>query len=113
MQAASSKWRRVEHRIEEQPDRSEESLQLVSVAPLEQVEASLVAARKQSMNKGGRPSMPAELVSMAGSPRATAFNMESPGDDMMSYRMQARRFASSWFEREENMLTRCLGRRRA
>ena len=62
VQAMSSKWRRVEHQIEGQPARSQKSLPLVSVAPLEQVEASLVAALKPRMNKGGRPCKPAEIL---------------------------------------------------
>ncbi len=41
VQTVSSKWRSVEPQIEEQPERSEQSLQLVSVAPLEEVEALL------------------------------------------------------------------------
>ena len=62
VQAVSSKWRRVEHPIEEQPARSEKCLPLASAAPLEQVEASLVAAAKLRMNKGGRPCKPAEIL---------------------------------------------------
>ena len=61
VQAVSSKWRRVEPQIEEQPETLEHDLQIVSVAPLEQVEALLVAARKQRMNSGGRPRVPAEM----------------------------------------------------